>query len=121
MDTYCHHISGFCAVRANAETAQAELLAHGLPSDRVQLFDSDVPTAAPVPKEDSKTVLKDVLVDGSVGTAVGAAAVHQPPAADIDNTSVAGEEDPGAALEFTRPGSTGPERPDAIRPARCGR
>ena len=49
------------------------------------------------------------------------AAVRQPPAADIDNTSVAGEEDPGAALEFTRPGSTGPERPDAIRPARCGR
>ena len=49
------------------------------------------------------------------------AAVRRPPAAGIDNASVAGEEDPGAALEFTRPGSTGPERPDAIRPARCGR
>lgn len=42
-------------------------------------------------------------------------------AGERDHLSVAGEEDPGAALEFTRPGSTGPERPDGIRPARCGR
>ena len=72
METYRHHISGFYAVRADAETAQAELIAQGLPRDRVQLFDSDAPTAAPVPKEDSNAVLKDVLVDGSIGTAVGA-------------------------------------------------
>lgn len=49
------------------------------------------------------------------------AAVRQPPAAGIDNASVAGEEDPGAALEFTRKGSTGPVRPDGIRPVRCDR
>ncbi len=45
----------------------------------------------------------------------------QTAAGEHDHLSVAGEEDPGAALEFTRPGSTGPERPDGIRPARCGR
>lgn len=72
MDTYRHHISGFYAVRADAETAQVELVEQGLPRDRVQLFDSDVPTAAPVPRDDSNAVLKDVLVDGSIGTAVGA-------------------------------------------------
>ncbi len=72
MDTYRHHISGFYAVRADAETAQAELIAQGLPRDQLQLFDSNVPTAAPAPKEDSNAVLKDVLVDGSIGMAVGA-------------------------------------------------
>ncbi len=72
MDTYRHHISGFYAVRADAETAQAALVEQGLPRARVQLFDSDVPTASPAPKEDSNAVLKDVLVDGSIGTAVGA-------------------------------------------------
>lgn len=72
MEIYRHHISGFYAVRADAETAQAALVEQGLPRDRVQLFDSDVPTAAPVPREDSNAVLKDVLVDGSIGTALGA-------------------------------------------------
>ena len=72
MDTYCHHISGFYAVRADAETAQAELIAQGLSRDRVQLFDADRPAAGLAPREDSNAVLKDVLVDGSIGTAVGA-------------------------------------------------
>ena len=49
------------------------------------------------------------------------AAVRPPPTADIDNTSVAGEEDPGAALEFTRPGRSGANRNEEIRPARCDR
>ena len=72
METYRHHISGFYAVRADAETAQAELIAQGLPRDRVLLFDADRPTAGLAPREDSNAVLNDVLVDGSIGTAVGA-------------------------------------------------
>lgn len=72
METYRHHISGFYAVRADAEATQAELIAQGLPRDRVQLFDADRPTVGLAPREDSNAVLKDVLVDGSIGTAVGA-------------------------------------------------
>jgi outer membrane lipoprotein SlyB len=38
----------------------------------MQLFDTDTPALAPAPQEDSNAVLKDVLVDGTIGTAVGA-------------------------------------------------
>lgn len=72
MDNYRHHISGFFSVRADAEKALDALLVRGLPRERVQIFDSNTPTQAPVPKEDSNAVLKDVLVDGTIGTAVGA-------------------------------------------------
>jgi hypothetical protein len=72
MDTYNHHISGFYAVRADAEKALDALIARGFPRERVQIFDSSSPTSQPMPKEDSNAVLKDVLVDGTIGTAVGA-------------------------------------------------
>ena len=66
-----------------------------------------------------RTVLR--LRSASAVCNAPADAPPQTAASEHDHLSVAGEEDPGAALEFTRPGSTGPERPDAIRPARCGR
>ncbi len=45
----------------------------------------------------------------------------QTAASEHDHLSVAGEEDPGAALEFTRPGRSGANRNEEIRPARCDR
>jgi hypothetical protein len=72
MDTYRHHISGFFSVRADAEKALDALLERGLPRERVQIFDANTPTSEPAPEQDSNAVLKDVLVDGTIGTAVGA-------------------------------------------------
>lgn len=72
MDTYRHHISGFYAVHEDADKALEVLIERGVPRDQVQLLDSNLPTATPVPRDDSNAVLKDVLVDGSIGTAVGA-------------------------------------------------
>ena len=43
-----------------------------MPRERLQRFDTDTPALAPAPQEDSNAVLKDVLVDGTIGTAVGA-------------------------------------------------
>lgn len=62
MDNDRHHISGFFSVRADAEKALDALLERGLPRERVQIFDANTPTQAPVPREDSNAVLKDVLV-----------------------------------------------------------
>ena len=63
MDTCSHHISGFCAVRADADKALDALIDRGFPRARVQIFDSRSPKPEPVPKVDSNAALKDVLVD----------------------------------------------------------
>lgn len=71
MNEYRHHVSGFFANRAEAESALSILLERGLPRERLHLFDADSAPPVPEPKADSNAVLKDVLVDGAVGTAVG--------------------------------------------------
>lgn len=71
MNEYRHHVSGFFANRDEAENAFSTLVERGLPRERLQIFETDSPTPAPAPKEDSNAVLKDVLVDGTIGTAVG--------------------------------------------------
>ncbi|HAN55799.1 MAG TPA: hypothetical protein DCQ77_06235 [Betaproteobacteria bacterium] len=72
MNEYRHHVSGFFAHRAEAESAFSRLVERGLPRDRLQIFAAD--SAAPVasaPQAENNEVLKDVLVDGAIGTAVG--------------------------------------------------
>lgn len=49
----------------------ATLVARGLPPGQLRIYETDEVPSAPVPKEDSNAVLKDVLVDGAIGTAVG--------------------------------------------------
>jgi hypothetical protein len=71
MAEYRHHVSGFFARREEAEGAQARLLAHGLPGERLHLVSGDTALPAPAPPEGSKAVLKNILVDGAIGTAVG--------------------------------------------------
>lgn len=75
MDEYRHHVSGFFATREEADAAFAKLVERGLPRDRLQIFaaDSAAPPAppAPAPQAESNEVLKNVLVDGAIGTAVG--------------------------------------------------
>lgn len=72
MDEYRHHLSGFFANRAAAESTFSTLMERGLPSERVHIYETDSAPPALALKADSNAVLKDVLVDGTIGTAVGA-------------------------------------------------
>lgn len=71
MQPQPHHVSGFFAHRADAEAARDRLLQRGLPAAQLHIYASDSPPAEPAPASDSQAVLKDVVVDGAVGTAVG--------------------------------------------------
>lgn len=65
-----HYVSGFFATREEAQEARAELDARGLPPAQLQLYETNSPVSDP-PKGDSNAVLKNVVVDGSIGTVVG--------------------------------------------------
>ena len=72
MDEYRHHVSGFFAHREEAEGAVSRLVQRGIPRDQLQLFDADSGPVVAEPKGESNEVLNKVLVDGAIGTAVGA-------------------------------------------------
>ena len=71
MNEYRHHISGFFANRDDAVNTLSTLVDRGLPREQLQIFETNATSSEPAPKEDSNAVLKDVLVDGTIGTAVG--------------------------------------------------
>jgi hypothetical protein len=71
MNEYCHHVTGFFAHREAAENARSELVARGLPRDRLHIFKADSSGVGAGPQSDSNEVLKNVLVDGAIGTVVG--------------------------------------------------
>ena len=72
MDEYRHNVSGFLAHREEAESVFSRLVERGLPRERLQIFaaDSTAPPA-PAPLADSNEVLKDMVIDGAIGSAVG--------------------------------------------------
>jgi len=71
MEQYRHYVSGFFAHREEAEKVVLELIGSGLPVNRVHLFDKDALATLHTATESSDLVLKDILVDGAIGTAVG--------------------------------------------------
>lgn len=71
MENYRHYVSGFFAHRDQAEEAISELVVAGLPLTRIHLFDKDAMPATHSATESSDLVLKDILVDGAIGTVVG--------------------------------------------------
>jgi hypothetical protein len=71
MDTYRHHVSGFFAKRAEADSALLTLVERGLPRKQLQLLETDHVLRAKPRHAGSDEVLNDVLVDGAIGTAVG--------------------------------------------------
>jgi hypothetical protein len=71
MVTYSHHVSGFFGHRKEAESTLSSLLARGLPVERLHIFDASSTLPSDAKQKDSNAVLKHVLVDGSIGTAVG--------------------------------------------------
>lgn len=72
MTTYRHHVSVFFPNRTPADATMKVLLDRGFSAAQLQIFsaDSDAPPA-PEPLKQSNTVLKDMLVDGSIGAAIG--------------------------------------------------
>lgn len=71
METYRHYVSGFFAHRDQAEKAVSDLVVAGLPATRVHIFDKDSMPPTHTATESSDAVLKDIMVDGAIGTAVG--------------------------------------------------
>lgn len=71
MNNYSHHVSGFFSNRDAAKNAMTQLLARGLDRDQIQIYETSTPGTALASRNDSNAVLKDVLVDGTIGTAVG--------------------------------------------------
>lgn len=72
MDEYRHHVSGFFPHRDKADSTLNTLIERGIPAAQLQIFagNADAPPA-PSPQRQSNGVLKDMLVDGAIGTAVG--------------------------------------------------
>jgi hypothetical protein len=69
MKEYVHYVSGFFAHSKEANDVLEKLVAQGLPRGRVLLYTEL--TKAPVhePTESSNQVLKEILVDGTIGIA----------------------------------------------------
>ena len=72
MSIYQHHVSGFFVSLDEAEIAQAELIALGLPTANLFIFKNDDNSPSPAPNANSNTALKGFLVDGAIGSVVGA-------------------------------------------------
>ncbi len=70
MDEKNHIVSGIYTSRAEAESVRDQLLARGLPLAQTNIVD-DVKTAGNTRMVVDDIALKDVLVDGSIGAAVG--------------------------------------------------
>jgi hypothetical protein len=70
MSQYTHHVSGIFSHQHAADRARLRLIEGGIPSSRIALIDSTTPPAASEQAK-SNVVLKDMLVKGAIGTAVG--------------------------------------------------
>jgi hypothetical protein len=71
MNHYRHHVSGFFAHRNDAESTLTSLVENGLPRRRLHLFTADSTSSSRAAEVKSDGALKDMLVDGAIGTAVG--------------------------------------------------
>lgn len=71
MNEYRHHVSGFFAHRDEAESTLSGLVEQGFPRERIHIYTADSTSSSPAQEAKSDGVLKDVLVDGAIGTALG--------------------------------------------------
>ncbi len=71
MSEYHHHVAGFFAHRDDVERVLSCLVERGLPRERMRILDADSVPPPPAAQDGSDAVLKEVLVDGAIGTAVG--------------------------------------------------
>lgn len=71
MSKYIHHVSGIFSQSDAATSAVSRLVGKKIPRNRIQLFDSNSTLPASSPLAKSNKVLKDMVVDGAIGAAVG--------------------------------------------------
>ncbi len=71
MSEYQHHVAGFFEYRDDVERVLSSLVERGLPRERLQIFTRDTAPPPSAAQDGSDAVLKDVVVDGAIGTAVG--------------------------------------------------
>lgn len=71
MNTYKHFVSGFFEHKDQVEDAIKQLHSQQIPPAQIHLMNADNFASERPAVEDSNHVLKDVLVDGAAGAAVG--------------------------------------------------
>jgi len=71
MSTQRHYVSGFFINRNFAEKVSGQLIEQGIPAERIHIYDKSSAMPDRVAKDSDDKVLKDILIDGGVGAAVG--------------------------------------------------
>ena len=71
MSEYSHHVSGFFVKREEAKIAFSKLTDRGILPEQMRIYDNETAAREPAPTVNSNTVLKNLIVDGAVGAAVG--------------------------------------------------
>ncbi|GGD76131.1 hypothetical protein [Lacimicrobium alkaliphilum] len=71
MNDYCHHVSGFFPLRDEAQSALSRMVEKGLPREKIQIFSANSASVSSAQEAKSDAALKDILVDGAIGTAAG--------------------------------------------------
>jgi hypothetical protein len=74
MDTCLHRVVGLYANVAEAGRVRDRIVAHGIAPQQISMLAAGSPAAPADVASDSDEVLKDLLRDGAIGTAVGTAA-----------------------------------------------
>jgi len=72
MSKYEHRVSGFFVKREEADIALAKIVERGLPSAQMHIYTNDNAAPTPAVSANSNAVLNDIVVDGAIGTAIGA-------------------------------------------------
>lgn len=73
MAAYQHRVTGFFVKFEEAAIARVELVKRGIPLEQIALFANDHPASDGSTTPQSSNTLKDMVVDGAIGTAVGGA------------------------------------------------
>lgn len=71
MAQYRHHVSGIFLNKRDATNTLDMLIKQGIPGEQLQIFESEASLPANSQLAKSNEVLKDMVVDGAIGTAVG--------------------------------------------------
>ena len=71
MSQYLHHVSGIFANRMEAKITLDKIIDQGLPRERTNIFESSVELPATTQQAKSNATLKNMVVDGTIGAAVG--------------------------------------------------
>lgn len=71
MNDYLHHVSGFFAHEDQARAVNQQLLAANIPLARIHLLNRTTAEPFHPVTADSNGVLKDMVVDGTIGAVVG--------------------------------------------------